>query len=493
MNRNTTNGSWRRTLSVAVLALLSISNGFAHSGKARFHIVIDTDGAADDLRTICMLLGNREAEVLAVTTSEGALPPSETARRVNALLDGFYHQGIPVGEGRAVQAPVPAWRTHSRSIDWGDTSIVTGAFSPAAALIGETLENEEEKVVIVALGALTNLYDVLKGDPGMANRIERIVWFDGRTEPFSGTNYRTDSIAARGVLESGVRIDIVSADPAHPIVVTPALLDSAANVRTPYAEKIVATHRSSPLAELVEREHLEAWDDLVAVYLFKPELFATREIGPTVRTCTLPDEISTARARNEMTAILRGKPDSENRVFYGFPVRHECYAADVVPIIDTAIERYGPSEWRAGVLTNELHGHLGIYAIVGVKMGIRAREYFDIGVDDILVTSHAGNHPPVSCMNDGLQTSTGATLGHGLIAVETSDPPRPEARFRFKDKTIKLVLKPEYARCIRCDVQKGIEMYGDRSEAYWQYVRELALRYSLDFDRHEIFELQVER
>ena len=31
----------------------------AHSGKARFHLIVDTDGAADDLRTICMLLGNR--------------------------------------------------------------------------------------------------------------------------------------------------------------------------------------------------------------------------------------------------------------------------------------------------------------------------------------------------------------------------------------------------------------------------------------------------
>ncbi|MDR0814711.1 MAG: hypothetical protein LBN37_03050, partial [Bacteroidales bacterium] len=47
----------------------------AHSGKARFHVIIDTDGAADDLRTICMLLGNREVEVLAISTSEGALTP----------------------------------------------------------------------------------------------------------------------------------------------------------------------------------------------------------------------------------------------------------------------------------------------------------------------------------------------------------------------------------------------------------------------------------
>ncbi len=46
-------------------------------------------------------------------------------------------------------------------------------------------------------------------------------------------------------------------------------------------------------------------------------------------------------------------------------------------------------------------------ATIGVKMGIRAREYFNIGVDDILVTTYAGHKPPVSCMNDGLQVGNG--------------------------------------------------------------------------------------
>lgn len=42
-------------------------------------------------------------------------------------------------------------------------------------------------------------------------------------------------------------------------------------------------------------------------------------------------------------------------------------------------------------------------------------------------------------MNDGLQVGTGASVGHGLITVAEIDTPRPEARFTFKDKTIRLV------------------------------------------------------
>lgn len=76
-------------------------------------------------------------------------------------------------------------------------------------------------------------------------------------------------------------------------------------------------------------------------------------------------------------------------------------------------------------------------------------------VDDIEVTTYAGHNPPISCMDDGLQVGTGASVGHGLITVAENAPPRPEARFTFKDKTMRLVLKPEYAGRIRGDVKRG--------------------------------------
>lgn len=482
---------FRAALSAASLFFL-VPAVYAHSGKARFHAIIDTDGAADDLRALCMLLGNREVEVLAVTTSEGALPPAESAASVRALLDGFYHEGVPVGAGHPTGAAAPVWRTHSRQVDWGDTLSVRTAFPPAQALIAETLEDEEEKVFFIALGALTNVCDALRENPALGDRIDRIVWYNNQAEPLAGANFKADSVAARAVLASGVPVAVVSANPACPLVVTPSLLDSIAAVPTVYARKIADTHRAAPLAKLVDAGHLQAWDDLVAVWLFAPELFVPREVSGSVTSYSLPDEASAGRAQAEILAILRGKPDTESRVFYGFPVLHELYAADVVPMVDETIARHGPSEWRAGVLTNELHGHLGIYATIGVKMGIRAREYFNIGVDDIEVTTYAGHNPPISCMNDGLQVGTGASVGHGLITVAETDAPRPEARFSFKGKTLRLALKPEYARRIRDDVRRGIELYGDLTEPYWLYVRELALRYWRDFDRHEIFDMYVE-
>lgn len=482
---------FRWTLLAAVVLLLPAGTR-AHSGKARFHMVIDTDGAADDLRTLCMLLGNREAEVLAVTTSEGALTPAQAAARVAALLREFHHQGVPVGQGRAVGAAAPPWRAHSASICWGDSLAVPKHFPAARELLAQTCDNEQERIVFVALGALTNLHDLLQTRPDLALRIEQVVWYGSLPGQPQDANWKTDPEAARSVLASGIPVHVVSAGPDRSVPITNELLSSVSAVPTRYARKIVRTHRTAPLDGLVARGHLQAWDDLAALFLYAPELFTKLEVTPTVRACTLVDDTPTEEVEAVMLSILRGKPDAESRVFYGFPVGHDLYADEVVAIIDEAIARHGPSEWRAGVLTNELHGHLGIYATVGVKMGIRAREYFNIGVDDILVTSYAGSEPPVSCMNDGLQVSTGATVGHGLIEVAAQGPVRPEARFSFKGKTIRIRLKPEYADRIRQDVQQGVALHGDQTEPYWQYIRELALRYWRDFDRYAIFDLYVE-
>ncbi len=466
-----------------LLALLLATPCLAHSGKARYHVIVDTDGAPDDLRAICLLLGNREVEVLALTASEGAQSPKRTAACLCALLRHFHHEGIPVGCGRPTGAEAPAWRARAGQVEWGH---VEQADCPEACdLLAATIEGEEETVTLVALGSLTNIDALCSARPDLKERIARIVWYNDCIRPLEGANYRADPAAACRVLASGIPTAMVSS--IRPIPISAAWIDSVATVATPYARRIVTTHRCLPLSQSIAESHLGAWDDLAALYLFHPELFDRKQLTYNVSACTFRDPECFC---SSMLPLLRGKPDAESRVFYGFPTDAVCYARDVEPIIGQAIALYGPSEWRACVLTNELHGHLGIYATVGVKMGIRAREYFNIGVDDIEVTTYAGHTPPVSCMNDGLQVGTGASVGHGLIRVAAVDAPRPEALFRFKDKTIRLRLKPEYAERIRRDVRRGVELHGDRTEAYWQYVRELALHYWLDFDRHEIFELE---
>ena len=76
-------------------------------------------------------------------------------------------------------------------------------------------------------------------------------------------------------------------------------------------------------------------------------------------------------------------------------------------MMDEVIRRYGTDEWRACVLTNEIHGHLGIFSIMGVKMAMLALELLGTDRDTLNVISFTGSHPPYSCLNDGIQISTG--------------------------------------------------------------------------------------
>ena len=165
-------------------------------------------------------------------------------------------------------------------------------------------------------------------------------------------------------------------------------------------------------------------------------------------------------------------------IFSGFPMHDEDYAGDVLVIMNETIEKYGVEEWKKIVLTCELHGHLGVYAIIGAKMGLYAREILNAGHDELVIQSFAGSMPPVSCFNDGLQVSTGATLGHGLISIK---------QITYKGKTMKISLKDSIQKEIESHIKDALSESGGLTEEYWQKVREIALRIWVEYDRGEIF------
>ena len=99
-----------------------------------FHIVIDTDGAADDLRTLCMLLGNREAEVLAVVSSDGALPPAGDIPSCCCVVAWIPPRGHSCRVRPSDLFAPPAWRARSSRVDWGDTDAVPDAYPAATDL-----------------------------------------------------------------------------------------------------------------------------------------------------------------------------------------------------------------------------------------------------------------------------------------------------------------------------------------------------------------------
>jgi pyrimidine-specific ribonucleoside hydrolase len=108
-------------------------------------------------------------------------------------------------------------------------------------------------------------------------------------------------------------------------------------------------------------------------------------------------------------------------------------------------------------------------------------------MDDLRVESHAGLRPPMSCLTDGLQVATGATLGRGTIRVAENDP-APKAIFAKGDARLQLALKDEVWSQIRSDVAVAVKEFGNLTPEYFEEIRRLSIRYWLALDRREIFE-----
>ena len=460
----------------------------AHSGKASYHIIIDTDTAIDDLRAICLFLASPEFEILAITTSDGVVNPKQGWMKVQSLLRSFGHEGIPTGAGQPIQKETPPWRIFNQNVRWGEEERVENRdMDSAVDTILSALELEEEPVLFVCLGGFTNLAKALETKPEIQEKIERVLWYNDSIDPLLGTNFEFDNKAAHFVLSADVALEAVSNKGAEARVVNPEFIQNISGLNSPYAQVIVSVHSGNEAIKRITTGHLEFWDDLLPIYLLYPELFAFQSKNTTsTHKLFLVQDWEGLKAKYLET--LSSRDQIKGKVFKGFPLLPEFYADDVQPHMKDIIQKHGQEEWRLGVLTNELHGHLGIYAIVGTKMGLRVRQYFNIGVDDISILSHAGPTPPLSCMNDGLQVSTGGTLGHGLITVSPNPPFQPKAFFTFKEKSVCLKLKEKYWNIIRSDIKTGIEQCGLNTEDYWKYVRKLAIKYWLEWDRMEIFD-----
>ena len=198
--------------------------------------------------------------------------------------------------------------------------------------------------------------------------------------------------------------------------------------------------------------------------------------------------VDAAAVRRAMAATLRMLPPRATVIMADFPAAPEQLLPDVRELATQIIARHGLEEWKAAVLTSELHRHLGTYSIVGAKMGLRARERFNVALDELQVESRAGLKPPLSCVNDGLQVATGASLGRGTITVVTNGPPACEAVFSYGEGRLRLRLKPEFAKQIAADMAELEKRHGGTTPEYFQDVRGVSLKHWLNFDRTTMFE-----
>jgi pyrimidine-specific ribonucleoside hydrolase len=478
-----------------VMALVLILPSTEYPHVTKYKVLVDTDAALDDLRALAMLVSMPECEIIGITVSGGSCSPEAGLRKVRALLVYLNKEDTPSASGPEITGEPPAWREFCENAEWsGEDKISRQGGERAAALIVRLVKSSDDKVIFVCLGPLTNLAGALREDPAMAEHIDRIIWYNDEISPPRGTNYELDAESADYILGSKIPIHVLSDSIQSAPCFNLEFLSAMIRLRSPAARMILFAHTRSVVLDRVSGGHLKLWDDLVPVYLRCPELFMMEKTSeqPLRLICRGSDA---GAVKNEILRILQGPeqagPSMRVTLNNGTADVLADFPQDLRLLAQEIVARHGAEEWRLCLLTTELHRHLGIYSIVGAKMGLRAREVLGAGPDELTVVSFAGSVPPVSCLNDGLQVSTGATLGQGTISIAEDGEVQPAAAFTRGEKTVRLTLKPQCWEQIREDIASGVREYGDLTPDYFAYVRKLAIRYWLEWSREEIFDIAV--
>jgi len=471
-----------------IISLFVFIYFFAVYSIAQRDIVIITDCAFDDMRAICQFLAVREISTKAIISSDGMLPPDKGRVKILALLNDFGIKNIPVGEGKTVHKNTSKHYSSLMSLKWGNELTATGTPLKADELLKKVFTESSVPLTIICMGPLTDIYAFVKNNPTLKPRIKNIIWYNGSVKPLSGTNYEFDKKAAEALMAEKIEMHIISNLERKAAELNKQFFQELEATDTRFAKQIAMAADNDFVRNMTDSGYCRMWDDLLPVFYLYPSIFYQETLfgKPSV---SYTKDVYFDAVKEKMIQILSEKYSLEKNItFEKFPADDADYQYDVRQIKNSAITLYGNEEWRVCILTTEIHGHLGTYSLIGAKMGIYAREILNAEIDRLEVVTDAGSLPPLSCMNDGIQISTGATIGLGTIKI--TDGNTPSATFSYNGRKINLTLKNEIANRIEKDISNAVVKFGGLTDGYWKLIRVISLQHWLELDRNEIFEME---
>jgi len=470
------------------ILFLFVFNLHSHPWKPSHYVIIDTDGGIDDMRAITMLLASPDVRVLGITTSGGALSQENAFIKVRSLLNSLYHEGITAGTDINSRYKMKEMLFALRT-EWGKEDGISATDAPDnLTVISSLISAEKTKISFICLGSMTTALKALRNIPDFSRQVKEIVWSADESGYMNGFNYKIDKDASGTMLKQEIPVRIVRGMSVQQgDLYNDELIKTLGTIKTPYSLKISSFFNNESV-----KSHKFSYcgtDEMVAVFLHYPSLFVNKVSG--IISESIPSDPE--GIRESTINIVKSETVKKNQVIKELPLDPGFYYDDISQTANEIIEKYGVEEWKSGVYASEMHRHLGVFEIIGVKMGIRAREYFNTGVDEFKAVSYAGSTPPLSCMNDGLQVSTGSTPGHGLLTVRNDTVLSPTVDITYMGHKIRISLKPEIAKKISSELKEINYIYGLDSDIYWELVRKNTIKYWKEMDRHEIFGIEVLR
>ena len=203
--------------------------------------VIDTDPGIDDALALLLAWGSPELAVEALTTVAGNVPVelgSINAWRLCELRRPVPRPILAEGAKAPLRRPLRTAMDHHGGDGLGDAPDWPAAPprpAPASAVdvLIELARRHRDRLVVIAIGPLTNLAHVLTRDATALRGVREIIAMGGAVDvrgnvtPDAEFNIHVDPDAARVVFEAGLPLTLVPLDATRKAVLTRAELDAA--------------------------------------------------------------------------------------------------------------------------------------------------------------------------------------------------------------------------------------------------------------------------
>lgn len=97
------------------------------------------------------------------------------------------------------------------------------------------------------------------------------------------------------------------------------------------------------------------------------------------------------------------------------------------------------------------HGHPGVFLAIGIRMGLLALKYLNSkGHFELEASIQTRERPPYRCLLDGIQFSTGCTIGKGNLKIKFSDNGDIFGLFKTQSgKKFEIKVLPEFLEQIK--------------------------------------------
>lgn len=286
-------------LMIGLLVGLGVTVSWAAGIEAKANpvpLIVDTDMGPDDWLALAFVIQNPDFELRGITIAGNGLTPCPYAANNAKYLLAMSprYQNVPVSCGSVW--PMDGYASYPSIWHQGGISMLgerNGAsdgvayYEDAPRMLAKLLKESKEPVEIIAIGAMTNIANVLIDAPELKNKVKRITTMGGavnvpgnlRVHGFTDKhpnlkaewNYYIDPVAAKVVFESGLPIRLVPLDATNKVPLTQSFIQRLkASPSNPLRDFAARTFdRISTASSNGEYYH---WDPLAAVVAADPAI-----------------------------------------------------------------------------------------------------------------------------------------------------------------------------------------------------------------------------